>query len=332
MVEAQRLLADLKRLRQTLEADLRRYHASSPRRAAIEAEWQEARETKRTSDTFDTFFDAAVDQAAVHWILAVVFLRFLEDNGLLDRPVIAGPGERLELAQLRQRDWFRTRPKDSDAEYLLALFAEVAHLPGLAGLFDPAHNPLFQLPVSGDGAIALFDFFRQRSPETGELLHDFTAPDWNTRFLGDLYQDLSEEARKRYALLQTPEFVEAWILSRTLDPGIREFGYQHVRMIDPACGSGHFLLGGFARLLEEWQRHAPDMPPAAQAQKAAGRSVGRGPEPLRGGNRALSTIVGCIAGRGRQTPRRSAGFSSANRNGRQPAAWPALRQTGVGWD
>ena len=39
-------------------------------------------------------------------------------------------------------------------------------------------------------------------------MHDFTDPDWNTRFLGDLYQDLSEEARKRFALLQTPEFVE----------------------------------------------------------------------------------------------------------------------------
>ena len=39
-------------------------------------------------------------------------------------------------------------------------------------------------------------------------------------------------------------------------------------MIDPTCGSGHFLLGGFARLLAEWQRAAPDMPPAAHAQKA----------------------------------------------------------------
>ena len=192
-------------------------------RAAVEAEWREAFETKRTADTFDTFFSAELDQAAVHWILAFVFLRFLEDNRLFDRPLIAGPGERLEVAQLRQREWFRTRPEDSDAEYLLAVFAEVARLPGLVGLFDPTHNPLFRLPVSGDGAIALFDFFRQRSPETGELLHDFTDPYWNTRFLGDLYQDLSEEARKRYALLQTPEFVEAWILAHTRprDPRVR---------------------------------------------------------------------------------------------------------------
>ncbi|WP_305016969.1 hypothetical protein [Mycobacterium tuberculosis] len=48
------------------------------------------------------------------------------------------------------------------------------------------------------------------------VYYDFTDPDWNTRFLGDLYQDLSEAARKRYALLQTPEFVEEFILDRRL--------------------------------------------------------------------------------------------------------------------
>ncbi|SDE17941.1 BREX-2 system adenine-specific DNA-methyltransferase PglX [Belnapia rosea] len=268
MVNAERLLDDLKKLRKKLEADLRGHHASSAGRAAVEAEWQEARDTRRTADTFETFFGAAVDQAAVHWILALVFLRFLEDNGLLDRPLIAGAGERLELAQMRQREHFRAHPTDSDAEYLLAMFGEVARLPGLRGLYDPDHNPLFRLPVSGDGAKELFDFFRQRGADTGAPVHDFADPDWNTRFLGDLYQDLSEEARKRFALLQTPDFVEAWILSRTLDPAIREFGHEQVRMIDPTCGSGHFLLGGFARLLEEWRRHAPEMPPAAQAQKA----------------------------------------------------------------
>ncbi len=268
MVDAQRLLADLKRLRRRLEEDLRRHHESTTGRAAVQAEWQEARDTRRTADTLETFFGAAVDQAAVHWILALVFLRFLEDNGLLDRPIVAGEGERLELAQLRQREHFRANPTDSDAEYLLAVFAEVARLPGLRGLYDPAHNPLFRLPVSGDGAKALFDFFRQRGAETGAPLHDFADPDWNTRFLGDLYQDLSEDARERFALLQTPDFVEDWILSRTLDPAIREFGHEQVRMIDPTCGSGHFLLGGFARMLEEWRRHAPEMPPAAQAQNA----------------------------------------------------------------
>jgi hypothetical protein len=268
MIDRQHLLADLKRLRRRLEDDFRRHHAAGPARTAVEAEWREAFDAKRTAETFASFFDAAFDQSAVHWILAAVFVRFLEDNRLIDRPILSGPGERLELARERQQAWFRARPLDSDAEYLTAAFSEMALLPGLLGLFDPAHNPLFRLPLSGDGAMGLFEFFRRVVPETGALEHDFTDPDWGTRWLGDLYQDLSEEARKRYALLQTPEFVEAYILDRTLEPAIREFGYEGLRMIDPACGSGHFLLGGFNRLLREWQRHAPGMPPAAQAQRA----------------------------------------------------------------
>ena len=267
MIDGKRLLVDLKRLRKRLEDDLRAHHAGGPQQAVVRAEWQAALEARRTADGFEVFWTAALDQAAVHWLLALVFLRFLEDNGLLDRPVLAGEGERGELAAERQRAHFRVLPHDSDAEYLLATLAEAQRLPGLSGLFDPAHNPLFRLPVSGDMAMELFRFFRARG-DAGGLVHDFADPAWNTRFLGDLYQDLSEDARKRYALLQTPDFVESWILDRTLDPAIREFGFQNVRMIDPACGSGHFLLGGFARLLPLWQRAQPGTAPAALAQQA----------------------------------------------------------------
>lgn len=82
----------------------------------------------------------------------------------------------------------REHPHDYDLDYLLDAFAEAARLPGLSVLFDPAHNPLFRLPVSGDGAIALREFFQAVVPETGAPVHDFTDPDWGTRFLGDLYR------------------------------------------------------------------------------------------------------------------------------------------------
>ena len=62
------------------------------------------------------------------------------------------------------------------------------------------------------------------TPAAASLVHDFTDPRWTRRFLGDLYQDLSEAARKKYALLQTPVFVEEFILDRTLEPAIETFG------------------------------------------------------------------------------------------------------------
>ena len=91
MIDAARLLADLKRLRRGLDADLRQAHAAGAGRAAVEAEWRAAREAGRTAETFETFFDAALDQTGMHWVLACVFLRFLEDNGLVERPVLGAP-------------------------------------------------------------------------------------------------------------------------------------------------------------------------------------------------------------------------------------------------
>ena len=151
-------------------------------------------------------------------------------------------------------------------------------------LFDKRHNPLWSLGVSGDGAMALRNFFLRRDASTGLLVHDFTdsvvfsalstqhpghCPLADpTRFLGDLYQDLSESARKKFALLQTPVFVEEFILDRTLTPAIREFGFQQVRMIDPTCGSGHFLLGGFHRLFDLWVKQEPATNVRELAQRA----------------------------------------------------------------
>ena len=152
MVDAKKLLTGLKRLRRKLEADLRAQHLASPQRETVHAEYRDAFDAKRTADTFDTFWTAALDQAAVHWILGVVFLRFLEDNRLLDRPMLSGVGERLDMAQARQAEFVRARPMDLDTDYLLDLFAQAARLPGLGGLYDPAHNPLFRLKLSGDGA------------------------------------------------------------------------------------------------------------------------------------------------------------------------------------
>ncbi len=55
-----------------------------------------------------------------------------------------------------------------------------------------------------DAAGELLRFFQKIDADTGQIVHDFTDANWDTRFLGDLYQDLSAAARKKYALLQTP--------------------------------------------------------------------------------------------------------------------------------
>jgi hypothetical protein len=271
VINATQLLNDLKRQLKKLEDDLRARIADVPDlKAGLVAEWEAARSSNRTAETFESWADQVITQAGVHWLLSCVFIRFIEDNELVDRPWLGGTPEsgRLALARDRHEAYFRAHPTESDREYLLTAFREAGALPGLHTFFDEVHNPVFRLGISGDAAMALRQFWQQVDPNTGLLAHDFTDPDWNTRFLGDLYQDLSEATRKRYALLQTPEFVEEFILDRTLTPAIREFGIREVRMIDPTCGSGHFLLGGFHRLAEEWARAEPGRNRRDIAQKA----------------------------------------------------------------
>jgi type I restriction-modification system DNA methylase subunit len=115
--------------------------------------------------------------------------------------------------------------------------------------------------------MAILRFFQQRNQATGELLYDFTDSTWGTRFLGDLYQNLSDFARKRYALCQTPNFVIQFILDRTLTPAIDAFELDEVRLIDPTCGSGHFLLAAFHRLYDKWTERNPTENPSAHAQR-----------------------------------------------------------------
>src|SRR6185437_3638044 len=248
-----------------LEADLTPTGLDDPR---SKVEWRAAKNADRTAATFETWLGERVTQVAVAWVLGTVFLRFCEDNGLIEYPFITGPGERVDLARDLQAEYFQKHPEQTDRDWIIAGFDAMSVSPVAKGLFDRRHNPMWTITPSHDAAKALLAFWRETGPD-GQVLYNFTDPTWNTRFLGDLYQDLSESARKQYALLQTPEFVEEFILNYTLDPAIEEFGlepeppYGHedvgkgLRVIDPACGSGHFLLGAFRRLLSAWEAAAP---------------------------------------------------------------------------
>jgi len=246
---------------------------------ALRERWDKLRQDGETSESWVEWSEAQVEQAAVAWVLSCVFVRFLEDNHWSETSWITGPvadhngHNRYQWALEHQTKFFQENPTASDREYLEMVFATYAQRPGFSDLFGPGHNPLWSLKPTAAGATALLEFFRQRDGQTGELKYSLLASDSaDTRFLGDLYQDLSEAARKRFALLQTPDFVEEFILDRTLEPALRTFGLRPnndaFRMIDPTCGSGHFLLGAFQRLLVRWESEAPGMDKVERVQKA----------------------------------------------------------------
>ncbi|MER6411953.1 BREX-2 system adenine-specific DNA-methyltransferase PglX [Streptomyces humidus] len=265
MIDRKALLNDLKQQVKAVETDLgRQVKALADVGARLKAEYDQARKLGRTAATWTSWLDERVTQVAVAWVLGTVFVRFCEDNRLIPEPYLTGAeDDRRELAESRYDAYVETDDDPTFRGWLEKAFEELGQ--GQAGrlLFDKRHNPLYQVPLSHDGARDLVEFWRGRD-EAGVLVHDFTDPlnedgteGWDTRFLGDLYQDLSEAARKTYALLQTPEFVEEFILDRTMNPAVREFGYEELKMIDPTCGSGHFVLGAFRRLVRLWGEGQP---------------------------------------------------------------------------
>jgi hypothetical protein len=251
------LLRDLQAELRALVADLRGRCDEDPSVDEVpRAEWLRADAARRTARSYTVWRDDFLTDVAVAWLLAGVFVRFCEDNDLIAPPRLGGRGDRLDIARGYRAQHFQRHPADGDREWLLAVFTHARALPGLAEVLGD-HNPLWRLGPTADGARRLISFWERIDPAGGEPAHDFTDPSLDTRFLGDLYQDLSESAKKQYALLQTPEFVESFLLDRTLEPAIDEFGLEQVRLIDPTCGSGHFLLGAFARLLAHWQERSP---------------------------------------------------------------------------
>lgn len=275
MINRSDLLKNLQGLLPHIEKDILAYSKSNQELSEhLQEQYQAALDAERTAEHFVAWREAQITQAAVAWVLTCVFVRFLEDNDLLTEPVLSGPvsnkmgDNALQQAKERMVAYFNENPTHEDRHYLLNLFDELQQYPVIRELLDHKHNPLWQIPVSADGAKLLIDFFQKIDPQTGDIQHDFTDPEWDTRFLGDLYQDLSESVRKRYALLQTPEFVESFILDYTLEPAIDAFGLPGLRLIDPTVGSGHFLLTTFERVFNRWVKREPGTNTRELAQRA----------------------------------------------------------------
>ncbi|MCW2748974.1 MAG: putative methylase, partial [Aeromicrobium sp.] len=263
MIVSARLLADAKALVRSLMDDLRT-HADFE---VVDGEYDAARAAGRTALPKPQWAEGLYAQVAVSWVLGAVFVRFCEDNGLVPDPLLSGPGNRRDIARDQRAAYLRDNPSHDDRDWLRAVFTRYRDLPATGDVFG-RHNPLWLLQPSADGARELLQSFQRIDPDTGGLTHDFTDPTWSTRFLGDLYQDLSDHAKKQYALLQTPDFVEEFILDRTLEPAIKTFGLSDTDLIDPTCGSGHFLLGAFRRLFDHWMDAEPGTNPRELARRA----------------------------------------------------------------
>ena len=249
-----------------LESDIRRrVENDASVRAPLVDEHKVEYASGMTRQDFATWLGGRVTQAGVAWILATVFVRFLEDNTLITPARFLEPvGSRTNAPDDRWQAFIRKTPTANRRDWMQSEFDDLVNKhPALSELLGRGNHHLWMLAPSQDGVTALLEAFSERTDDGTALRWSLADPQLSTRFLGDLYQDLSDEAKKRFALRQTPDFVERFILDRTLEPALDTFGVEWkdekggFRLIDPTVGSGHFLLGAFPRILKRWREAEP---------------------------------------------------------------------------
>jgi hypothetical protein len=185
------------------------------------------------------------------WLLSCVFAHaFSRPRASSASARIAGPG-----ATDSQQLFLELAPSLTERDYLLTTSASSRTSRRRADLFDARHNPVWLLAPSAEGAKELLALFR--APERRTPRPSASASD--TRFLGDLYQDLSEDVRSASPCCRRRASSRAYILDRTLERAIERFGLNETTLIDPTCGSGHFLLGAFERLFDHRLRAEPGL-------------------------------------------------------------------------
>lgn len=166
------------------------------------AEWKarhkQAVADERTAGSWSDYTDDQLTQAAVGWLLTSVFVRFCEDNLLLGPTAvwIAGPTEDLRRRAVdAEAEFYRTDAENrSYREWLEQAFNALGATAATASLVGE-HSAIHIMKPSSYAVEQLIKFWRRRD-DNGELVWRFDEPELSTRFLGDLYQDLSEYAKK----------------------------------------------------------------------------------------------------------------------------------------
>ena len=190
------------------------------------------------------------EQAALMWTLVSVLVAFFEDNGLVPERLMT---QRRDTAE--ESPWDLFAYLDPCGAVADAVDQIVRAHPLTAKVFPSRWALLEGLRPGEETAERLLSYWgRDPADPVGTRSRvNLASENLDTSFLGALYQDISETSRRTHALLATPGFVCDLLLDRVLEPALDEtdpLSLDGFRFLDPACGSGGFLLGAFHRILE----------------------------------------------------------------------------------
>jgi hypothetical protein len=171
------------------------------------------------------------ERIAAAWVYLSCVAVWAEDHDLVMPLLRSGPPDVV-------------RNPASSPLWLGRAFQQLAVHPATQWLLHPAYQPqLWAGTPSPQAASDLIDWWATEAPSLSYPTVDGYPPSISGWPIGDLLTVLSPQRRENHALVQTPHFVADLILDRTLLPAADEFRDEvPLRLIDPACGTGHFLI------------------------------------------------------------------------------------------
>lgn len=148
---------------------------------------------------------------------------------------------------------------------LVTAFADLCVHPATQWLLHPRWSRLRDGTPSTRSVQDLADWWAGDAPSLAWQAGD--GPESITGWVvGDLLQALSSDRRADNALVQTPWWVADGILDETLVPAAAERPGQPLQVIDPTCGTGHFLIRVYDYL---WQWYRSGHLPRRQMRRPA---------------------------------------------------------------
>lgn len=181
----------------------------------------------------------------------VVFACYLFDRKVVGESYLRGIGLR-RASHLR--DVLGLQPRATAKKYLYDLFRRLGK-DFNGDLFSDSLDAEARL-VSNSHIGLLDDFFRATDVLSGQgsfWPYDFAAIPVET--ISAIYEKFLKGAEKREGAFYTPRFLAELVLDVAL---AETSSLLDQRYLDPACGSGIFLVGLFNRMAEEWKQANPE--------------------------------------------------------------------------
>jgi len=214
---------------------------------------------------------AELAEATQRLIDRLVFMRVCEDRGIISYGTLRGAVETASRDRLDLHDLLRQQLREFDARFNGYLFK--AHFSE-------------ELSISAE---LLADFVRSLYLPEGPYRFDAIGDDLlgiiYERFLGSgitverRVVETREKPEVRHAggVYYTPRFVVDAIIRRVVAPkveGRTPWEVRDVKILDPACGSGSFLIAAYQYLVDYCCRYVAEHPKAAESP-ASSRTRGK---------------------------------------------------------